>query len=197
MPTTTRSTPRPAAPYERGLMTALHATAVEEAEVHLRSTRRDVPVPVYVRSETIWTDPLPRGFGAVPNKPAYVLDGVPLYPELVVVRLLEQAGWSATWRKTWGGDAYWRDIGEVTKPSRLALTIVEQVSAQAGYAGPWDVVAWRGRTLRLLSSHPAGGQRVSAFLAGWLDAALRMGIPLGCFAIVEHQPNARRVARRR
>jgi hypothetical protein len=54
--------------------------------------------------------------------------------------------------------------------------------------------------MRLLSSRAAGGQRVSAFMADWLDSALRMGIPLGCFAVVEHHTTPRptpRTPRRR
>jgi hypothetical protein len=189
----TELTPIPDAP----LATALGASLVEQATVHLPSSRRVVHIPAYVRTEVNWTDVLPREFSAIPNKRAYALDGVPLYPELLIVRLLERAGWGAAWRKTWGGDAYWRDINEKAEPSPLAMTIVEQVSRQAGYAGSWDIIAWRSRELRLLSSRRAGGQRVSAFMADWLDAALRMGIPLGCFALVEHHSVTRPPARRR
>jgi hypothetical protein len=155
--------------------------------VDLPSSRSQVTVPAYVRTEARWTGALPTGFSSIPNKHAFVLDGAPVYPELLVVRLLESAGWGAAWRKNWGGVAYWRDIRDPITPPPLALAILEQVSRQAGHDAPWDIVAWRGRELRLLVSRVDRGQRVSAYLANWLDAALRMGIPLGCFAIVEHR----------
>ena len=187
--------PEPAPILDAPLTGALGAFVVMPVVIHLPSSRRDVEVPAYARREVSWTEELPRAFGVIPNKRAYTLDGVPLYPELLVVRLLERAGWGAAWRKSWGGEAYWRDINEVASPSPLALTIVEQVSRQAGYAGTWDIVAWRDRELRLLSSRQAG-ERISSFIADWLDAALRMGIPLGCFALVEHHTVARPASRR-
>ncbi|HYN64010.1 MAG TPA: hypothetical protein VES36_05350 [Candidatus Limnocylindrales bacterium] len=177
------------------LADALAASEVLSVFVDLPSSRARVEVPAFVRLETRWKGPLPSTFGSVPNKDAFAFDGAPIYPELLVVKLLERGGWSAAWRKNWGGVAYWRDIREPITPPALPLTILDQVSRQAGHEVPWDIVAWRGRELRLLVSRVDGGQRLSAYLANWLDAALRMGIPLGCFAIVEHR--AERLARRR
>jgi hypothetical protein len=173
---------------------ALAPADIQQADVDLPSRSR-VQVPIYVRHEVRWTNPLPPAFGSVPNKDAFALDGVPTYPELLVVRLLERDGWGAAWRKNWGGVAYWRDIRDPVTPPPLALAILEQVSRQAGHETPWDIVAWRGRELRLLVSRVGSGQRVSAYLANWLDAALRMGIPLGCFGIVDHRVE-RKIRRR-
>jgi hypothetical protein len=179
------------------LASALGAVTVEEAAAVLPSTRRVVQVPVYPRTEVPWTDAPPREAGVIPNKRLYALDGSPIYAELLVVRLLERAGWNAAWRKTWNGVAYWRDVSEKVELGALASSIVEQVTRQAGYEGSWDIVAWRARELRLLCSRPAGGQRVTAYMADWLDAALRMGVPLGCFAVVEHHVPPRTTTRKR
>jgi hypothetical protein len=176
------------------LAVALAPTDILEAAVDLPSRSR-VQVPIYVRREVRWTGPVPAMFGSVPNKEAFAFEGAPTYPELLVVQLLERGGWDAAWRKNWGGVAYWRDIRDPVTPAPLALAILEQVSRQAGHETPWDIVAWRGRELRLLVSRVGSGERVSAYLANWLDAALRMGIPLGCFAIVNHR--AERPRRRR
>jgi hypothetical protein len=186
---------RPIAATVFSLADALGASEVLSVLVDLPSSRARVEVPAFVRSETRWKGQLPSTFGSVPNKPAFAFDEAPIYPELLVVKLLERGGWNAAWRKNWGGVAYWRDIREPITLPPLPLTILDQVSRQAGHDVPWDIVAWRGRELRLLVSRVDGGQRVSAYLANWLDAALRMGIPLGCFAIVEHR--AERIPRRR
>jgi hypothetical protein len=169
------------------LSVALQAVVAEPITVILPQDRRRVTVQAYLRSEVRWSGPLPSGFDSVPNKPPFELDGVPLYPELLVVRLLERAGWGAAWRKLWNGTAYWRDIRDPVEPSALALSIIDQVTAQAGHAGPWDIVAWRGRELRLLTSRTNGGQLISAYQADWLGHAIRMGVPVGCFAVVEHR----------
>jgi hypothetical protein len=183
--TVRRSRSAASAPSELDI--ALEAISVDELPVILPSSQRQVSVPAYVRSEKLWQGELPTGFRSVPNKLAYAFDGSALYPELIVVRLLERAGWGAAWRKNWNAPAYWRDIGEEVEPSPLAVAIVDQVSRQAGHLAPWDIVAWHGRQVRFLASRTGEGRRVGAYLANWLDAALRMGVPLGCFSIVEHR----------
>jgi hypothetical protein len=194
-PAAPRSAPAGQSSRDIGFGEILGAMSVEAVPIVLPSSRRQVTVPGYARTEVHWRGELPTAFGSVPNKLAFSFDGAALYPELIVVRLLERAGWSAAWRKNWNTVAYWRDIGEPIEPSALAVSIVDQVSRQAGHVAPWDIVAWRDRELRFLVSRSGGGQRVGAYLANWLDAALRMGIPLGCFAIVEHQ--ADRLPKRR
>jgi len=181
------ATPDGISPPEASLAEALAATSIEQIPGALPSSRREITVPGYVRHEVYWRGELPANFGVIPNKPAFAFGGTALYPELIVVQLLEAAGWGAAWHKNWKTEAYWRDIGEEVEPAPLALAIVDQVSRQAGHVAPWDIVAWRGREVRLLVSRTGGGQRMGAYLASWLDAALRMGIPLGCFATVEHR----------
>lgn len=176
---------------------ALGASDVEFAQAVLPSTRQVVQLPIYVRHEKPWVEPAPRERVPAPGTRIFTLDGLPLAPELLVVRLLERAGWGAAWRRTWNGVAYWRDVKERVEPGPLALTIVEQVARQAGYEGAWDIVAWRGRELRLFASRAADGQRISAYMADWLDTAMRMGVPLGCFAVVEHHVPRRSPVRRR
>jgi hypothetical protein len=148
---------------------------------------RRVELQHYVRNESIWLAELPSEFGAIPNKVPYELDGAPLYPELLIVRLLEAAGWSAAWRKTWNGEAYWRDVRQSIEPPDTVVSVIEQISAYAGHSGQWDILAWRDRQLRLLTSRQAGGQLVSAYQAAWLSVALRTGLPISCFAVVEHR----------
>jgi hypothetical protein len=200
--TTLRRVPEPTtlrvgADLTEPMATALGASQVEVAPAVLPSSRRVVELPVYIRHETLWADATPGERPAASSTRIFSLDGTPLAPELLVVRLLERAGWGAAWRRTWNGVAYWRDVKERVEPGPLALSIVEQVTRQAGYEGSWDIVAWRGRELRLFASRAAEGQRISAFMADWLDAALRMGVPLGCFAVVEHHVPRPKPARRR
>jgi hypothetical protein len=175
---------------------ALRADGVEQAAAVLPSSRQVVPIPVYVRREAIWTGVAPTIPGGTSNRQLYTHDGAAFHPELLVVRLLEEAGWGAAWRRSWNGVSYLRGVGETVELGALARNVVAQITRQAGYDGSWDIIAWRDRELRLLASRPAGGQRISAYMADWLDAAMRMGVPSGCFAVVEHDaprpPRARR-----
>jgi hypothetical protein len=186
-----------ASPAELG--DALHAHASTDIEVTLPHDRRQVSVRGYVRHEIPWQGEPPSGFGIIPNKPAYTLDGEAYYPELLIVRLLESAGWDAAWRKTWNGEAWWRALRDPLDPPEAVLSVIAQVSEHAGHTGQWDIVAWRGRQLRLLGSRPAGGQLVGAYQAEWLSVALAMGMPLSWFAVVEHRvarpPRRRRLER--
>ena len=179
--------PPPGAHDLASLAHALRADTLDLVPVILPHAPWQVDIQGYLRRETIWADELPAGFNAVPNKVPYVLDGAPLYPELVVVRLLELAGWNAAWRKTWNGEAYWRDVREPVELPDHLVSALEQISLHAGHPGHWEIVAWRGRQLRLLSSRPSGGQLVSAYQAEWLSIALQVGLPIGCFAVVEHR----------
>ena len=181
------------------LADALHAQATSFIEVTLPHDRQQVSVQRYVRHEIPWHGELPAGFGIVPNKPAYTLDGAPYYPELLIVRLLEAGGWDAVWRKTWNGEAYWRALREPMEPPEAVLSVIGQVSDRTGHTGQWDILAWRGRQLRILSSRLAGGQLVGAYQAEWLSMALHLGMPLSWFAVVEHRvarpPRRRRTER--
>jgi len=166
---------------------ALRATSVRTIPVAMQSTGRLVQVPAYLRMETRWTGPLPPAHKTIPNKTALDFEGAPLYPEFVVLRLLERDGWGGAWRKNWGGTAFWRDIGQVVEPPARALSIFDQLSERAGHAGAWDIFAWRGREVLFVLSKPLGNDRITAYKARWLDTALGMGVPLACFAIVEYQ----------
>jgi hypothetical protein len=174
-------------PQLNALGMALGATSVRTIPVALQSIGRLVQVSAYLRTETQWIGPLPSTHKAVPNKPALDFEGAPLYPEFVVLRLLERDGWGAAWRKNWGGTAFWREIGEVVEPPARARSVFDQVSERAEHAGAWDILAWRGREVLFVLSKPVGNDRITAYQARWLDTALRMGVPLACFAIVEYQ----------
>jgi hypothetical protein len=165
----------------------LGATSVRTIPVAMQSTNRLVQVTAYLRTERRWTGDLPPNFRTVPNKPAFDFEGVPLYPEFVVLRLLERGGWHGAWRKNWAGAAFWSDIAQPIEPPPRALSIFEQISRQAGFAGAWDIFAWRGRDVLFIESKQLGHDRITAYQARWLDIALQMGMPLTSFAIVEYQ----------
>jgi hypothetical protein len=177
----------PAPTEMNALGRTLGATSIRTVPVAMLSTGRLVQVPTFLRIEQRWTGELPKEHKAIPNKAALDFEGVPTYPEFVLLRLLERDGWEGAWRKNWAGTAFWGDIGLVVEPSPRAQSIFEQIDERAGFAGAWDILAWRGSEVLFLTSKPTGNDRIGAYQARWLDTALSMGMPLHSFAIVEYQ----------
>src|SRR5690606_29727269 len=97
-PFATEEGPVTAVPLRR----ILHAEDRPPTEVVLPDCGRTVAVPAVLRRETRWSGDLPANFRAVPGKPAVAFGGRPLYPEFVILRLLEDAGWSGVWVNNWG-----------------------------------------------------------------------------------------------
>jgi hypothetical protein len=177
----------PAPTEMNALGRTLGATSIRTVPVAMLSTGRLVQVPTFLRIEKRWTGELPKEHKTIPNKAALDFEGVPTYPEFVLLRLLERDGWEGAWRKNWAGTAFWGDIGLVVEPSPRAQSIFEQIDERAGFAGAWDILAWRGSEVLFLTSKPTGNDRIGAYQARWLDTALGMGMPLHSFAIVEYQ----------
>ena len=165
----------------------LAATSTRTMPVAMLSTGRMVQVPTFLRAEQRWAGELPKSHMTIPNKVAIDFEGAPVYPEFVLLRLLERDGWGAAWRKNWAGTAFWGDIGQVVEPQARARSVFDQIDLKAGFAGAWEILAWRGNEVLFLISKPTGHDRISAYQARWLDTALTMGMPLHSFAIVEHQ----------
>ena len=185
MPPKTSPIPRPI--EMNALGRSLGATSIRTMAVAMLSTGRLVQVPTFLRVEQPWTGELPKSHLTIANKAAIDFEGAPLYPEFVLLRLLERGGWGAAWRKNWAGTAFWGDIGQVVEPQQRARSVFDQIDLRAGFAGAWEILAWRGNEVLFLISKPTGHDRISAYQARWLDTALTMGMPLHSFAIVEHQ----------
>jgi hypothetical protein len=156
--------------------------------VLLPSSARSVAVPTVLRRETRWAGEVPSSFRVVPNKPALVFGDRFLYPEFILLRLLEQAGWSGVWVKNWHGRAFWTDINTpVEMPpaqARLFVTIEKSTGNQRG--GCWDIIAWRGGETLFIESKQRSNDRVRSAQASWLEHALENGVPLSSFLIAEY-----------
>jgi hypothetical protein len=131
---------------------------------------------------------MPLGFGVVPNKPGLNFDRQVLYPEFVLVRLLEKAGWSAAWSKNWHGRAYWRAIGEdVDLPPFIQTVMASLASRVTGKGGAWDIVAWREPDrILFVESKQRGKDALRTNQLEWLEAALESGMHLDSFAVAEY-----------
>jgi len=147
-----------------------------------------VLVTTVQRLETRWpSDETPPLLRAVPGKPAFDFEGAPTWVEFIVLRLLERAGWDGVWVKNFsGGRAFWRDIHQPVELPAIPATRFRQIEASAGRtSGCWDVFAWKGEDVLFAESKRRGSDKLNENQLNWLAAALRAGVPLSSFAVVE------------
>src|SRR5688500_2643500 len=123
------------------------------------------------------------------------LDGEHLLPELAVLRLLEQDGWSGRWVNTYSarGEVWkylteWRDVLraeqknrpiEEAEPRQL-LAKIAGLNKPKRYAGCWDVFAWRGSEFvfaQCKRTTPTAKDEVKKEQEEWLRSALYLGDP--------------------
>ena len=87
-----------------GLLDDLFQAEVRpDTRVILPTSQREVGVRTLLRRELPWTGEVPASFRRVPNKPPLTFDGRVLYPEFILLRLVERAGWSGCWVNYWPG----------------------------------------------------------------------------------------------
>lgn len=137
----------------------------------------------------------------VTGKPVIDEEGVPLFPELTVLKRLVADGWEARWIQPLGAgvEPYlltdWLDAplaDQVTLPitvpaARARLRAIASVNRPAGYGGCWDLLAWRGTELLFVEVKQASKDHLRPTQLAWLDAALRCGFTVAQFLVVEWQ----------
>lgn len=123
-------------------------------------------------------------------KPQVLLGGRALFPEIALLALFQRAGWKGAWidpvhRRTY--DKMPNVSKGVGLDTRIASVLARvNAAASAHRAAPWDLVLWYGRAVLFVdvmagpSVVPPGHSRIA-----WLDAALRTGLSLGQFLVVE------------
>jgi hypothetical protein len=174
------------------LDTILGAEPRSPTSAVLPRSGRSVLVKTLLRRDKRHADIVPRALTCwAPNKPSLDFRGDPTFPEFVLVRLLEEAGWNARWIKNWTGSREF--CADVDKPSAISAAaeaifaaIHERAAALRG-AGSWDVFAWRdGEYVFIESKQHRSSDRLNDNQRAWLEAALEIGISEEAFTIVEY-----------
>jgi len=134
---------------------------------------------------TPWRGPSIRDtFG---NKAVLDFHGKPLFAELVILRLLQEAGWKGVWV-----DSYRRAFRRSLPPSRCALPPGAQnlfdkiVRANGGRSGGcWDIFAWKGRLYLFVESKRRRRDSIRATQINWYESARKVGVRANSFLILE------------
>ena len=127
-------------------------------------------------------DRLPEGSLAptYTSKPLVTFNGAAMFGELALLKWLELDGWEGVWLDTFHGRKAWRAMPTVATPVRLppaAQELYDRILVENGgrASGTFDVMAWRGaQTIFLEYDGPA--DRSNKHAAGWIDAALSVGV---------------------
>jgi hypothetical protein len=161
------------------------------------SDGRVLGVPKKSPTFSPWSgDPLPYTFG---GKAVLECRGAPWFAELVILRRLVAAGWSARWVVTYGAAAMrsrllttwsrgglWVQAHEpISDPSIQAELDTVALANGGTYSGCWDVVAWQDGRLRFVESKRKAHDRIRATQRRWFAAAMGAGVPLESFLVVE------------
>lgn len=150
---------------------------------------RSVEIPRLLRSEVRLPDPILQVSSCwAPNKPTLDFGGQATWAEFVIVRLLEQQGWSGRWIKNWGGREFCLMVGRTEPIPKAAADTFHRIDRRAASitgGGAWDVFAWRDSDYLIIESKQhRSGDRLRPGQLAWLEAALDEGIKR--FGVVEY-----------
>lgn len=130
-----------------------------------------------------------------PNKPVLKFGRRRTWAEFVVLGLLERDGWLGRWVKNWSGPGrprvqFCSSIGqeaEITNPAAAAMFAALDERAGHPQGGIWDIFAWRGDDYLIIESKQQGGSdNLKPNQLAWLEACVRVGLPLDSFALVRY-----------
>lgn len=129
------------------------------------------------------------------NKTVVEFEGDVTLAELVVREIVERQGYDAVWvtgpnkfTKTWPRESETlptvsRNWYERIVPSARELN--KRAFGKESRGGCWDIIGCRGDELAFVESKRKGKDAVNNYQRGWLEAALKEGLPLSAFSIVE------------
>ncbi|MFQ5418105.1 MAG: hypothetical protein ACE5FL_13840 [Myxococcota bacterium] len=158
----------------------LRSTGFEGFE---RSDGSITRVPKATAELDMWTgEPVPDDYN---GKAVLDFEGEPLFAELVILRHLQAAGWDGAWIDTYRN----RRLVGIDHPIDLPperQALLDDIYARAGSrAGCFDVFAWSGPKVLFAEAKRSERDQIRPTQTRWLDAALRTGLPIDSFLIVE------------
>lgn len=120
-------------------------------------------------------------------------DGQPLYAELVVVKMFQDAGWNAVWvdtyRRTYRVGLPETDKSTVSRSEiDTSPPFITFPAAFEKFSGCWDVVAWKGNEIVFCECKRQKKDAIRDTQLMWLEGRLSEGASVDQFLIVEWEP---------
>jgi hypothetical protein len=174
----------------------LDATPLQPTRVTLPRSKRPVNIVTLLRSEVRAGVRAARCVDCfAPNKPVLKFGRRRTWAEFVVIGLLERDGWSGRWVKNWpsAGRPRVQFCGAIGREARIkdptAAAMFATLDEEAGHpqGGVWDIFAWRGDGYLIIESkQQASSDHLKPNQLAWLEAGIRVGLPLDSFALVRY-----------
>jgi hypothetical protein len=146
-----------------------------------------VSVPKVTPTFHPWDGPAPGdtyGGKAVVNA-----SGQPAFAELAILDAFRADGWDGVWIDTYRNKfrtGFWDSDPLPTLPSNPGALLRRILEARGtGRSGTWDVYCWRGTDVVFAEAKRGGKDSIKPQQLTWLEAALRVGVPLESFLVVE------------
>jgi hypothetical protein len=158
---------------------------------------KPVEIPKVILTFKEWKGtPIANTFG---GKPLIDFDGVPIFAELVIMKLFKISGWQARWIETYGAKvtmpfylSNWTDGKLLAQPIDLIQDdkiniILNEISAINGnsYSGCWDAFGWHNNRMIFAETKRIKKDRIRETQNRWLTAGLNYGLSLDNFLIVQ------------
>ena len=126
------------------------------------------------RTEAEWSEALPSNYGKVPQKPPLAFRGNVVYPEFILLRLIEDAGWRGVWVNSFRKPPeFWIDIekdGEIPSVQQELYALIQSRTGNTR-GGCWDIFAWRDDQTLVVESKQYVGDRVKPNQQLWLEGS--------------------------
>ena len=123
-------------------------------------------------------------------KPLVTLEKQALFAEVALLTLFRKSGWEGVWADT-PHKKFFDKMPNQSKGVSLT-TYIGQVLARIAEgngqsrSGCWDLILWKNKTLVFVAASPVPlREGVGDARARWLDAAIRTGMSMGQFVVVE------------
>lgn len=140
-------------------------------------------------------DAIKETFG---GKPIVSLNGKPMFAELAIMNHFISDGWDARWIETYGKHTTpicltdWSDDkykNQVHNPilSETVNNLLEMIAKNNAnsYSGCWDVIGWKDNRILFAESKRNRRDKIRQTQNNWLTAALKSGMTIKDFLIVQ------------
>jgi hypothetical protein len=114
-------------------------------------------------------------------------NGQPAFAELIVLKNFLIEGWTGVWVDTFRSrylTDYWpaKEVKLVREADELLKSIYQDASSRKGC---WDVFCWKDNSFIFIECKAKGKDVIRGSQIKWLASAIKIGLPLSFFLIVE------------
>ena len=119
------------------------------------------------------------------NKEVLDHQGEPVFAELAILRVLTADGWDGRWVTPHKFRTGLLDQPQCELPPEQDALFRRIATAKGSLRGCWDVFAWRESAVLFVEAKRNKKDKISQDQKEWLEAAMKVGVSLAHFLIVE------------